>query len=689
MFMVTRVLILTQNVAYSMQTAGALEKPGAFRVVPFTSGDNALTHLRAHPQDVMLVDVTLPGLDAAAFVQEARETQPDIAIIVMPDVDVARRLMMELGLHGIIDFSWTARKLVPLIKEAQRQVYEAQPGTARVKTIREDEETSRIEPVAAPEPPVFQPEEVLKSDPMEVIIFDEQGQTRLEIPAEMQQQGQLFQEADKAVDIFQKLAAEEPPMPSFEESGTIRDLKAAMSDADSISRMAATFNEEATKPQPAADDEPPSEDSQSIPAAVILASATDDSTPLDSFSLDEFLARIQEQMPDTGRTIQPLPSWVAESEKYVREPDFLPDDLALLSASQPLEYTATTTTPSEAQQPEADIGQLETEVSEPIVHSRPATPEDLTLPAPETAAAPEPETMVEESATTTPGEIRPETGRIPAAPVEVVPPQKQFIHVAPGDDYVARLAVTLTQVSLELAAEATVLARSGQMVAYAGLLPMEDIDEIRDTIAGDWEASPAQGRIRFITLQSSGKDYMLYSRGVEGGFTLSMIFSGTQQLQRIRRQGKRLAEALAAVPSVPPAEAIRPAEDEYPLEETETGTPEPLTFVWLLRNPDTTLDNETMQALVRGLDVQLTRKGWQIRTLDVHEDYIYLFADVPAVLPTTERIRELMRRSGEIVRKHQPALETTRLWADSYLVLTPGRELRQEEIQDFLYFVGM
>ena len=62
-------------------------------------------------------------------------------------------------------------------------------------------------------------------------------------------------------------------------------------------------------------------------------------------------------------------------------------------------------------------------------------------------------------------------------------------------------------------------------------------------------------RIRFITAQDSGKDYMLYSRRTEDDFTLSLMFAGTTPLRDIRRQGQRLVDALVAVPEAPAAES--------------------------------------------------------------------------------------------------------------------------------------
>jgi hypothetical protein len=342
---------------------------------------------------------------------------------------------------------------------------------------------------------------------------------------------------------------------------------------------------------------------------VILETALDESTPLEAFSLDEFVSNIQEQLPSHAHDIRPLPSWIKESARYVEEPDFLPQDLAELD--QTLDNSIQTTRASPLERLEPDPEQLETDRIEGKRRSHPAAvaevaPLELTPDSPVEAQLPLVLTSQAEAQEAGDGEppapsAPPEEAAEEALPVEVqpveaevqldsggdagpMPPQEVASHRAelerlatapeveapappetitppPADDpYVAQLAVSLTQVSLELTAEATLLARQGRIVAYAGNLPQEDIGDLRAAVADDWEANPSESRIRFITLPSSGKDYMVYSRRTVSNFTLSMIFSGAMPLRVIRRQSDRLAGALASVPEViaEPEEAARP-----------------------------------------------------------------------------------------------------------------------------------
>ena len=115
----------------------------------------------------------------------------------------------------------------------------------------------------------------------------------------------------------------------------------------------------------------------------------------------------------------------------------------------------------------------------------------------------------------------------------------------------------------------------------------------------------------------------------------------------------------------------------------------PYACVWLLRDPRAHLDDAVSQAIVAGLHIQMQEKQWKIRTLQVHEDYVYLLADVPGEDPAYKIVRDLKRRSAEIAHAQNPAYCADSLWADSYLVVTPGRELDLEEIQQFINFERM
>ena len=262
------------------------------------------------------------------------------------------------------------------------------------------------------------------------------------------------------------------------------------------------------------------------------------------------------------------------------------------------------------------------------------------------------------------------------------------------DPYIAQLALSLTDASLELTAEAVLLTRDRQIVAFSGEMPEEEFNDLRDLIADDWDAQPGGGRIRFLTAPGSGIDYMLYSRRTEDDLTLSLIFAGTMPLRDIRRQGQRLINALLSVPEAPEATA-----ESQPVSEKTLVAPAivpdsvmartPYSCVWLLRDPDAYLDAAVSQAITTGLSIQLREQQWRIHALQVREDHVYLLAEAPGDDPAYQLIRDLKRRSAEIAHTQNPAYSPDDLWSDGYLVVSPGRELDVEEIQQFINFERM
>ncbi len=281
-------------------------------------------------------------------------------------------------------------------------------------------------------------------------------------------------------------------------------------------------------------------------------------------------------------------------------------------------------------------------------------------------------------------------------------PAADAVQPALDDARIAQMALNLTQASLELTSEATLLTREGELVASAGHLAPEDLDELSVIIANDWDTQDEGARVRYITLPSSGRDYMLYSLKTDEGFTLSLIFAGTTPLRVIRRQGQRLALALQAVPEAqvieeaqaPIEEAPPTAVEEAPSRIEVRKPPEvkvltAYTFVWLVRDPNLQLSQSVTQAIHAGLSIQLAELGWRIKALQASNDHVYLWADVPGETPAQQIIRDLKRRSADIAQTQDRSLDAVGLWADSYFVLTPGRELDMDEIAEFINFERM
>lgn len=780
-FAVKRLLIINKQLSFTVRIKGALEQLGGFQVSPFTTEDAALDHLRNQPHDVALVDFTMRGISEKT-VERLRAIQPGLPIIASPQIPQVEKLVNTLDLQGIIDVPCSARELMPVIEAVLR-------GPADDTSLTETEQAPPLtaDTETAPMPPSDSErgfssldsilvrtgglDEDMGTETLDVDMSDAAyADNRRKQIIEFVLQGDISElltrvddvdapqpdDTPQAIEIFQQLAAEEPPMPTLEESGTVGDLRSGMGDADLHEVAEVMMKSGGDSPAlPPVDDD--ADDASSDTASLVLKSALDDSSPL-IVSLSELLTSLEQQFPAEADGIKPLPSWVKEVEQYVREPDFLEDArMTAMDASEPIDLGDQTTRSIHPEDIITNTSDMETDRMPAESPPQPPTAppagiQDAYADEEHAGETDRIQATADELDQQEAQELQSELGapeHDDAHAVEKPAGKTPIITATSGDPRVAQLALALTQASLELTADATLLARDGEIVAHAGNMPDEDITDLLDTIANDWEAGPGEARIRFITLPSSGQDYMLYSRQTEADFTLSMIFAGNMPLRVIRRQSDKLVEALTSTsqPESSPAalmddlkeqeelealereaaeeeeaaqestamlalqrqtlEAVQPdapekaadvepesaAVEDKPAAETAiepySGPMTGYTYIWLINDPDQPLTEPVAQAIVTKLDSQLTRENWRIRGLHVYEDYIYMLADVPGDALAHQIIPELKRRSATIAQEIEPGIEIDALWSDSYFALTPARELDIEEIQRFINFGRM
>src|SRR5262245_43141073 len=125
--MATRVLIINRQLVFAVTLKQALEQTGTFEVHPFTTVDAAFDFLREHPQDVALVDFTLPGNSGGKVIQQLRSIQRDLAVIISPRQPDGEVLLKGLRLQGMVDMPFGARDIIPLIGQAIDQMQQSLP----------------------------------------------------------------------------------------------------------------------------------------------------------------------------------------------------------------------------------------------------------------------------------------------------------------------------------------------------------------------------------------------------------------------------------------------------------------------------------------------------------------------------------------------------------------------------------
>ncbi len=142
------------------------------------------------------------------------------------------------------------------------------------------------------------------------------------------------------------------------------------------------------------------------------------------------------------------------------------------------------------------------------------------------------------------------------------PPSKPIAPTAPAwlQD-VARAAQHLTRLSLETAALAALIIRDSKLWAYAGQLSQPAAQELAQTVAHYWERGNGSDLARFVHLNATDGDYMLYATAVSRDMALAMAFDIEMPFSKIRSQASHLARSLTSPPgseSLLPAEKIAP-----------------------------------------------------------------------------------------------------------------------------------
>lgn len=130
----------------------------------------------------------------------------------------------------------------------------------------------------------------------------------------------------------------------------------------------------------------------------------------------------------------------------------------------------------------------------------------------------------------------------------------------------------LTRLSLESSAQASLITKGDQIYAYAGELPRLAAEELARAVSSSFENGGGSDLARFIRLEETGGEYMLYATGLGGQYVLATVFDAEMPFSKIRAQASHLAMALSSPPSKEPEQVnINPdlAEDSDLLDEED------------------------------------------------------------------------------------------------------------------------
>ncbi len=135
---------------------------------------------------------------------------------------------------------------------------------------------------------------------------------------------------------------------------------------------------------------------------------------------------------------------------------------------------------------------------------------------------------------------------------------------------VSKAAQQLTQLTLESSAQAAFITRQNELWAYAGQLSREAAQELTDSIQRYWNAEGESDLLRFVRLQATEAQHMLYVRKLSGSMTLALVFDAETPFSTIRSQAGKLVKNLFENTNSEPAKSAPVANSQPSLAQLES-----------------------------------------------------------------------------------------------------------------------
>lgn len=110
---------------------------------------------------------------------------------------------------------------------------------------------------------------------------------------------------------------------------------------------------------------------------------------------------------------------------------------------------------------------------------------------------------------------------------------------------VSKAAQHLTRLTLESSSQAALITRNNEVWAYAGQLSQETANEIVHVLAHTWDGGKGSDLLRFIRLESTKADHMLYATELSEGMLLALVFDAETPFSTIRSQANQLSTSLS------------------------------------------------------------------------------------------------------------------------------------------------
>ncbi len=134
---------------------------------------------------------------------------------------------------------------------------------------------------------------------------------------------------------------------------------------------------------------------------------------------------------------------------------------------------------------------------------------------------------------------------------------------------VSKAAQHLTRLTLESSAQAALITHQNELWAYAGQLSRDAAQELGHSIQKYWDNEAQTDLLRFVRLQSTEAQHMLYATRLSKMMVLALVFDAETPFSTIRGQANKLARSLAETPPEIIEQFQAEPEPSVPMEEED------------------------------------------------------------------------------------------------------------------------
>jgi hypothetical protein len=131
------------------------------------------------------------------------------------------------------------------------------------------------------------------------------------------------------------------------------------------------------------------------------------------------------------------------------------------------------------------------------------------------------------------------------------PQNEPIVSDIPWLNDVSKAAQHLTRLTLESSAQAALITRENELWAYAGQLSQNAANELTATVSRHWDGQKGNDLLRFVRLESTKAEHMLYATSMATNVILALVFDAETPFSTIRSQANSLAHSLAIAKTGP------------------------------------------------------------------------------------------------------------------------------------------